>query len=242
MNLDSLDRLAPRTLKENVTEILRQLIIDGSLAPGTEFNQAQIAERLGISRGPIREALGQLEQEGLIENTPYKGVMVTQLTRRYVEELYSVRTALETLALTRFMERMTEADLERLHQIVAEMRRAARLENPMQLVELDLAFHEHILRAADHQLALKLWKVLEVGVRRCLHIRHKIYTFLDEVVGSHPTLVTAIEQGDQELAVRLLYEHVTESAAHILANLPPDIVLADLVSNGNGAGENDITH
>jgi DNA-binding GntR family transcriptional regulator len=232
MNLDSLDRIAPRTLKENVTGVLRQLIVDGTLAPGTEFNQAQIAERLGISRGPIREALGQLEQEGLIENTPYKGVLVTEVTRRYVEELYSVRAALETLALARFMERKSRADLERLHQIVAEMRLAARLEEPMQLVELDLAFHEHILRAADHQLALKLWKVLEVGVRRSLHIRHKIYTFLDEVVGTHPTLVTAIENGDNELAVHLLYEHITESAAHILANLPPDTPAPYPAGNG----------
>jgi DNA-binding GntR family transcriptional regulator len=222
MNLESLDRIEPRTLKENVTEILRQSIIDGTFPPGTEFNQAQIAERLGISRGPIREALGQLEQEGLIESTPYKGVVVTQLTHRYVEELYSVRTALETLALDRAIDRMTLEDLRHLNRIVEEMRNAARAENLARLTELDLAFHEHILRTADHQLALKLWKVLEVGVRRCLGIRHKIYTFLDEIVGSHPTLVTAIEARDKSRAIQILHEHIAESSSHILANLPPE--------------------
>ncbi|MCB0025436.1 MAG: GntR family transcriptional regulator, partial [Caldilinea sp.] len=105
--LDQLPHIKPTTLKANVTEILRQLIIEGTLAPGTEFNQAQIAEQLGVSRGPIREALGQLEQEGLLQSVPYKGVIVTPLTRKYVEELYSVRTALELLALDRSITRMT---------------------------------------------------------------------------------------------------------------------------------------
>lgn len=219
MNLDSFDRIAPRTLKENVIDILRQSIIDGSLPSGTEFNQAQIAERLGISRGPIREALGQLEQEGLIENTPYKGVMVTQLTPRYVEELYSVRAVLETMALARFMERMTQADLDVLHRIVDQMRHAAKTENLQQLSELDLAFHEYLLRVADHQLALKLWKLLEVGVRRCLHLRHKIYRSLDEVIGSHPALINAIDAGDQPTAISLLDQHIQESGAQIIANL-----------------------
>ena len=219
MNLNNFDRIAPRTLKENVIDILRQYIIEGTLPSGTEFNQAQIAERLGISRGPIREALGQLEQEGLIENIPYKGVMVTEITPRYVEELYSARAVLETMSLARFMQSMTPDDLAMLHHIVDEMRDAAKAENLLQLAELDLAFHEYLLRAADHQLALRLWKVLEVGVRRCMHIRHKIYTFLDEVVGTHPALINAIEAGDQAAATAELYQHITESGAHIIAKL-----------------------
>jgi DNA-binding GntR family transcriptional regulator len=222
MNIENMDRIEPRTLKENVTEILRQSIIDGTLPPGTEFNQAQIAERLGVSRGPIREALGQLEQEGLIESTPYKGVVVTQLTRRYVEEIYSVRTSLETLAIERAIQRMGQADFDQLDAIINEMRAAARRGDLEHLVELDLAFHEFILRTADHQLALRLWKLVEVGVRRCLRIRHEIYTFLDEVVGSHPTMVTALRQRNRDWAVRILHEHIAESSAHILANLPPE--------------------
>ena len=192
MYLENVHRIEPRTLKENVTEILRQLIIDGTLAPGTEFNQAQIAEQLGVSRGPIREALGQLEQEGLLQSVPYKGVIVTPLTRKYVEELYSVRTALELLALDRSIERITDAEIDYLDTIVDEMRAVARNGDRTRLVEVDLRFHEYLLTRADHELALKLWLTLEVGMRRCLRTRHKIYTFLDEVVGSHPTLITAL--------------------------------------------------
>lgn len=222
MQTNHFERVEARTLKANVTEILRQSIIDGSLAPGTEFNQAQLAEQLGVSRGPIREALGQLEQEGLVESTPYKVVMVTRLTHRYVEELYSVRGALEALAIERAIPRLTDEDIDQLNEIIEDMRQAATAQDPVRLVELDLAFHETILLAADHHLALRLWKLQEVGVRRCLHIRHEIYTFLDEVVGSHPTLVTALTERNRDLALQILHEHIAESASNILDVLPPE--------------------
>src|SRR5262245_27735436 len=143
MTLDHLERFEPRTLKGNVTDLLRRSIIDGDLPPGIEFNQTQIAERLGISRGPLREALAQLEQEGLIENTPYKCVVVTQITPRYIQELYSVRIAVETLAVERAIDRMTPKHLQFLNQIVVEMRQMAQENNLDSLIDLDFAFHEH---------------------------------------------------------------------------------------------------
>jgi DNA-binding GntR family transcriptional regulator len=222
MNLEHVARVEARTLKANVTDILRQLIIEGTLAPGTEFNQAQIAEQLGVSRGPIREALGQLEQEGLVQSTPYKGVIITPLTRKYVEELYSVRTALELMGLDYSVDRMTDADIQHLDKIVDDMRAAARDNDLDRLVEVDLYFHEYLLQQAQHELALKLWRMLEVGIRRCLRTRHQIYTFLDEVVGSHPTLITALAQRDKVLAKQILGDHVVESVTHILANWPPE--------------------
>ena len=213
---EKLESVAPRTLKENVTEIIRQSIIDGSLAPGSELNQAQVALELGVSRGPVREALGRLEQEGLIRVTAYKRVFITPMNRQYVEELYSVRAALETMALEQGMDRMTEDDLLELEQIVEQMRLAAQSQNQDELVDLDLSFHEHIVRMADHDLALHLWQQLNVGVKRCVHTQHRAYTFLDEVVGTHPTIVTAIAEKNKSLAVRILREHIIESAETII--------------------------
>ena len=220
MNSLDIPVTTPRTLKENVTQILRQSIIDGSLPSGAELNQVQIAERLGVSRGPVREALGILEQEGLVQSTPYKSVIVTPLTRRYVEELYSVRVVLETLALERSMDPLQPEDLEALQGFVEQMRIAAREDDADRLAQLDLQFHEYIMQLADHELAFKLWKQIEVGVQRCLHTRHEIYTFLDEVVGTHPTLVTAIANHDKAAAKQILYDHITESAAHIVEYWP----------------------
>lgn len=220
MKLDSINRIEPRTLKENVTDILRQSIIDGQLAPGTEVNQVGIANQLGVSRGPVREALGQLEQEGLVHSIPYKGVFVTPLTRRHVEELYSVRIALETLAVERAIERITEEDLADLNQIIEEMGAAGKAGDLQRLVQIDLTFHEHLVSIADHELLYKLWKQVEVGVLRCLRTRHQIYTFLDEVVGSHPTIVMALTERNKSWAVEIVCEHIRESEDHILAHWP----------------------
>ena len=220
MNSLNIPTSTPRTLKENVIQILRQSIIDGTLPSGAELNQVQIAERLGVSRGPVREALGILEQEDLVRSTPYKSVIVTPLTRRYVEELYSVRVALETLAIERAIDRLQPEDLEALHGIVEKMRIAARENDSYQLASVDLEFHEYFIRLADHQLVMKLWKQIEVGVQRCLHTRHELYTFLDEVVGSHPTLITAMADRDKEAAKQILYDHIIESAAHVVEDWP----------------------
>jgi DNA-binding GntR family transcriptional regulator len=206
------------TLRKDVTEVLRQAIIDGRLPSGAELNQARIAEELGISRGPVREALGQLEQEGLIRNVPYKGVYVTELTEKYIEELYSIRSALETFALTRSMARFAPENLDQLQEIVTEMKKMAQVQNAEQLVNLDLQFHQYIVEKADHELLINLWKPLEIGVRRCLRARHLIYRSLDEVIGSHPALVDAIADQNQELASRILHDHIIEAGEQIIGH------------------------
>lgn len=224
--MDSLGNLRPmdtRTLRENVTEILRWAIIDGSLPPGTELNQAQMAEKLGISRGPLREALGQLEQEGLIRNVPYKGVYVTPLTVRYVEELYSIRAVMETFALRRGMPKLQEEDILSLKQYVDEMREAAKAHDRERLVELDRGFHRHIVTMADHELLLSIWNRLEIGVLRCLHTRHRIYRDLEEVVGSHPALVEAIENANVTLATQILHDHIIEAGVQICENWSDEV-------------------
>jgi DNA-binding GntR family transcriptional regulator len=220
MSAEKLARIAVRTLKEDITAILRRSIIDGSIAPGSELNQAQIADQLGVSRGPLREALGQLEHEGLIESTPYKGVVVTPLTRQYVEELFSVRAVLENLAITRAVERVTSTDIDKLKGIVEDMRAAAQTNDLQQLGALDLAFHEHIVRMAQHDLLVKLWKLLEIGVQRCLHARYRRYASPELIIGSHPAIVEAIASRNKRAAATVLHEHIGEAAERVLEDFP----------------------
>lgn len=203
--------LQATTLKENVTNLLRQSIIDGSLPSGEELNQAQIAERLGISRGPVREALGQLEQEGLIRIVPYKGVIVTPLNPTYVRELYTLRSALETFALRLGMERRDAEDLDTLARIVAAMRAAAQRHDGLEMGRLDLRFHSTIIHMARHNLLERAWTPLRIGVQRCLHSRHRIYDSLEQAVGSHPAIVDAIQAGDLAEATTLLDRHIIDA-------------------------------
>ncbi len=209
--MDDWTPLQATTLKENVTNILRQSIIDGTLASGEELNQAQIAERLGVSRGPVREALGQLEQEGLIRSVPYKGVVVTPLDPDYVRELYSLRVALETFALRIGMARRDPAEIAELGRIVDGMRAAAAHGDAPELARLDLRFHSTIIRMAHNSLLDRAWTPLKIGVQRCLHSRHQIYERLDEVVGTHPELLDAIQRGDATTASEILEQHIIDA-------------------------------
>lgn len=204
-----------RTLRQSVTEAIRQVILQGNLLPGEQVNQAQIAEQLGVSRGPVREALGQLEEEGLIKNVPYKGTYVTEITGEYIHELYSIRRVIETFAVRQAAERANAADLVELRSVLNEMYRVAELDDMIQMGTLDIQFHYLICRSAHHSMLLQMWKSIEMGVRRCLSLRHRIYREAGDVIGTHPDILAAVEAGNAELAAEILGLHITEAGEHL---------------------------
>lgn len=205
----------PKTLRAGVTDSIRRAILNGDLLPREQVNQAQIAERLGTSRGPVREALRQLEEEGLIQNIPYKGTFVIDISPDYIEELYSIRGALESFAVRRMIERAQLDELESLKTTVATMREAAEVSDLELTRELDLQFHRLICESAHHSLLLQLWKSLEAGVRLCLAHGHSAYKDPRDIVGTHPDILAAIEAKDADLASQLLDNHVREAGKTI---------------------------
>lgn len=205
-----------RTLRQSVTEAIRKGILEGDLLPGTQVNQAQIAEQLGVSRGPVREALGQLEEEGLIKNVPYKGTYVTEITGEYISELYSIRHAIETFAARQAVSRATSHDLAELRSVLDEMYATAELDDMSRMGTLDIQFHYLICRSAHHGLLLQIWKSIEIGVRRCLALRHRTYTSPADVIGTHPDILAAIEAGEADLASHILGIHIAEAGEQLL--------------------------
>lgn len=205
-----------RTLRQSVTEAIRQGILQGDLLPGAQVNQAQIAEQLGVSRGPVREALGQLEEEGLIKNVPYKGTYVTEITTDYITELYSIRRVIETFAARLAAERATPDDLAELRAVLNEMYATADEADMNSMGTLDIQFHYLICRSAHHSLLLQMWKSIEIGVRRCLALRHRIYRSPAEVIGTHPDILAAIEVGEADKASDILGMHIAEAGQHLL--------------------------
>lgn len=219
-----------RTLRQSVTEAIRQGILQGDLLPGAQVNQAQIAEQLGVSRGPVREALGQLEEEGLIKNVPYKGTYVTEITADYITELYSIRRVIETFAARQAAERATPDDLAELRSVLNEMYSTAEQADMSSMGTLDIQFHYLICRSAHHSMLLQMWKSIAIGVRRCLALRHRIYRSPAEVIGTHPDILTAIEAGDADRACDILGTHITEAGQHLLRSWARSLTDADGVS------------
>lgn len=217
MEQDPLQPVDINTLRTRVTDSVRNAILQGVLEPGGQVNQAQIAAKLGISRGPLREALRQLEEEGLVQSYPHRGTFVTEITPDYIEEVYSIRRVLETFAVQRMIEYNDPEVTEHLREIVTEMLRAAEEGDGHELNELDFQFHNAILLGAQHGLLMQLWKSIEVGVRRVVVLRHGIYTNLFEIVGNHPDIVAAIEERESELAAQLLDRHIREAGEKVYA-------------------------
>lgn len=217
MEQDPLQPVDVNTLRTRVTDSVRNAILQGVLVPGGQVNQAQIAAKLGISRGPLREALRQLEEEGLVQSYPHKGTFVTEITPTYIEEVYSIRRVLETFAVRRMIEYNDPQVLEQLQNIVTAMLRAAETGDGRRLNELDFEFHNAILLGAQHSLLMQLWKSIEVGVRRVVVLRHGIYDNLYEIVGNHPDLLAAIQARDAHLASQLLDTHIREAGEKLYA-------------------------
>ncbi len=206
-----------RTLRDTVTNTVRQAIVGGTLKPGEQINQVEVASKLHVSRGPLREALRQLEEEGLVLSLPHKGTFVTEITAADIEEVYSIRRVLENLAIQRAVEHATDAELSDLSEIASQMARAAEVPDLSRLRALDHEFHLTICKCAHHQLLLQLWKSIEVRVRRVLALRHGIYKDPRDIVGSHPDILRTIQARDVARATALLDTHIREAGEHLLA-------------------------
>ena len=213
------------TLTEEVTEQLRNAIFRGHFRPGQRLSEEQLARTLGVSRGPIREALVRLEREGLIASQANRRMTVARLSRKDLEEVYTIRLALERLAVQYAVHYAQEDDfaaLEANTQLLEEA--VARGITEQEAATLDIGFHDLIYRASRHQHVLDAW----------LNIRSQVYLFLlsrnlanpdfrDRVISrGHRDFLAALRLRDEPRAVRSIEEHLRAGYAYIYENYPDD--------------------
>jgi DNA-binding GntR family transcriptional regulator len=197
-----------RTLWEQVRDRLREDILAGRLEPGTELSEVALAGDFGISRGPLREALGRLASEGLVTVTPRRGAVVTQLSRQEFIDAYQVREALETLAVRLAVPLISDAEVAHLRELCELMARAAR-ENQVRLFfDTNNSFHEALVRGSGNQKLHEVHRML-VGqmvpyLPRSLELRGN----LQQSVAEHEAILAAIEARDADRASELLAEHI----------------------------------
>jgi DNA-binding GntR family transcriptional regulator len=205
--------LAPpnRVLSEHVASELREAIIADRLKPGQRIVERDIAAAMQTSRGPVRDALLQLESEGLVVRYPHRGTFVTRLTIEDAEEMYTLRQAIESLAVEHLLKRATTADLQELDDLVQEMEeRIAGSYSISEATELDLAFHRALCRISGHGRALAAWEALSGQTRILLmsRITRQPIDFQEQVVVWHRRLVDALRQHNRDLAQRELRTHL----------------------------------
>jgi DNA-binding GntR family transcriptional regulator len=203
-----------RTLSEQVAAQLRQAILNGELKPGRHIVERDIAEAMRLSRGPVRDALKLLENEGLVVRYAHQGTFVAWLTLHDAEEIYSLRTALETLALNHAIRYATEDQIGELDRIVDQM--VARLSvefTQEEATELDLQFHEMLCTISNHSRLLAAWNAVRAQIR-LLILTHRILQptdFRDHGIDFHRRLVSCLRQRDVNVGHEVLDEHLASS-------------------------------
>ena len=185
-------------LAEEAVVQLRQAIVEGRLQPGEHLAENGLAQQLGISRSPVREALRLLEREGLVVGLPNRGTFVRKFSAHDVEEIFALRVAIESLAAEWAIERLNEADFQELEKLL-EVQRAAVAAGDMQhLNEADINFHEYICRRSGHSRLIGVWQ----GIRsQCLTLFHwRLRAYPDyvpqTVVTDHEQFLQAFSQRD----------------------------------------------
>lgn len=210
---NGLSMLAPssRILSDHIASQLRGAIINDQLKPGQRIVEREIAEAMETSRGPVRDALLLLEKEGLVIRYPHRGTFVTELSLEDAEEIYTLRQAIESLAVEYVLRRATPEDLDGLDRQVRRM--AAMVEEGYDLgeaTELDLEFHRTLCRISGHRRLLEAWEALSAQTRVLLltHRRRNPGDFHEKAVSWHRRLVQAIRLGDVELSIGELQKHL----------------------------------
>lgn len=204
---------------EQVAGEIRQLILGGLLGPGQPVNQDEIAERLGVSRMPVREALRTLAVEGLVQFHPNRGAVVTELSRRDMEELYALRIMLEGPAARRSAENMTSEHLTGLQGLIKEMERLR--DGPRaEWAEVHYRFHLSLYESAGMP---RLGRLI-AGLRNLVEPYSRIYIRLPERMRQaereHRDLVAACRKRDGERAEKVLVEHLSSPSRALLDLLP----------------------
>jgi DNA-binding GntR family transcriptional regulator len=195
-----------QNLSGSITDSLRDAIFGGLFQPGQRLPEAQLATSLKVSRAPVREALTFLEQEGLVSRTPSGGTTVSHLSRKDVDEICTLRVPLEALAVQMAIANGTESDWASL---TANLKATEKVNDPGQLAQLDLEFHEVIVRAANHGRLLSSWLNLRSQIRLIMVQRNQAdATSREGTVHGHRELFDVIQAGDADRAVTLLKYHL----------------------------------
>lgn len=184
------------TLREEVVKYLRDKIITGDIEQGQRIIEANIQSELGISRGPVREALRQLEGDGLVEYKPRKGCTVKIITAKDAEESYVMRTALENLSVRLCNGHFSEETIVKMKEIVAKLEQFSNINDIINIVEYDERFHELIIREINNDKLYEMWSSLSNLNAMIFYKLYKSPYSPNELLGhNHEILVESIENG-----------------------------------------------
>ena len=218
MKLDmKIDEYLP--LREVVFNTLRKAIIEGEFQPGERLMEVTIANKLGVSRTPVREAIRMLELEGLVKMVPRKGAEVADITVKDLKDALEVRMAIESLSVKLACERIDEEGKEDLKKKCISFREAINSKLVPAIVQGDEEFHNAIYRASKNQKLINIAQNLREQVYRYRVEYVKDFLYHDKLIREHDQITMAILKGDAETAQRIMEEHIYNQEQIVIANV-----------------------
>jgi DNA-binding GntR family transcriptional regulator len=208
-----------RLLSQQIAYALRRAILQGRYAPGDRLVEHEVATALNVSRAPVRDALRQLVQEGLVKVFPHRGAVVTPVSVDMVQDVFDVRARLEGLAARLAAAQITPEELERAAALIAAMEESARSNEPGPQVEQDVEFHRLVLAAAHRPVLMAAMEVTSGKAGLLISITRRTAP-LDVVPGIHRPILEALRSGDPDRAESAAREHVEYGRTVLLSRLP----------------------
>lgn len=208
MHLDPPAPISRVSLGTETASILRDAILDGRLAQGERVNEVQISQMLGISRGPLREALRRLEQDGLVTSSPHRGVSIVRVTPHDVMDVLSLRKLLEPHAIQEALARRDGLLTDALEQANRGMLAAAAAADPTAVAAAHGRFHSAFYTYSGNQLLGRMWSRLEDPVRLYLQARQSTFGDMSDVASAHAHLLRYASEGNAPAAKAEVLRHL----------------------------------
>ena len=202
-------------LRDVVFKTLRKAILRGELKPGERLMEIQLANKLGVSRTPIREAIRKLELEGLVLMIPRKGAEVAQITEKNMQDVLEVRKALEELSVQLACERITPEQVEEMKMAAEDFRKVLKSGDVTKIAEADVKFHDIIFAATNNQRLITLLNNLREQMYRFRVEYLKQKECYPQLLEEHDKLIALISGGEVEEACELMGCHIDNQASTV---------------------------
>ena len=202
-------------LRDVVFNTLRKAILRGELKPGERLMEIQLANKLGVSRTPIREAIRKLELEGLVLMIPRKGAEVAQITEKNMQDVLEVRKALEELSVQLACERITPEQVEEMKMAAEDFRKVLKSGDVTKIAEADVKFHDIIFDATNNQRLITLLNNLREQMYRFRVEYLKQKECYPQLLEEHDKLIALISGGNVEEACEIMGRHIDNQASTV---------------------------
>lgn len=209
-----------RSTAEIIADQLRSAIMYGVLSPGDQLGEAELAGQLGVSRGPLREAMQRLVQEGLLRSERHRGLFVRELTSDDVHDIYVARLAVERAACEVIMRGNRGEAVARLTHAVEQLAEAAESRDRDRMSDADQFFHQTLVSCSGNSRLERMTQTLLVETRMCLTVMQEVYPEPDEILQEHRRILDAISDGAEERLLDLIESHMMDTAARINEGAP----------------------